>query len=123
MKSRNPLIDPRVAQVRPAVNRPRRKPQLEYRVPITVNAKVTFAQLRQVLQEIGFSETIIRKSHVLFAHQASGAEVALPIYRANRMVLPHHLISVRVTLDANGLMDADDFDDFVAAAAVKESAS
>ena len=57
------------------------------------------------------------------AHEASGAEVALPIYRSNRIVLPHHLITVRIMLDAKGLMDADDFDEFVSSASAKQSAS
>ena len=72
---------------------------------------------------MGFTETVTPKSHVFFAHEPSGAEVALPIYRANRIVLPHHLMTVRVMLDAKGLMDADAFDDFVASASAKQSAS
>jgi predicted RNA binding protein YcfA (HicA-like mRNA interferase family) len=85
--------------------------------------RITFAQLRHLLLDMGFTETVTPKSHVFFAHQPSGAEVALPIYRSNRIVLPHHLVTVRIMLDAKGLMDADDFDDFVASASVKQSAS
>jgi hypothetical protein len=85
--------------------------------------RITFGRLRQLLVDLGFTETVTPKSHVFFAHQPSGAELALPIYRSNRIVLPHHLVSSRVTLDANGLMDKDDFDDFVASASVKQSAS
>jgi len=87
------------------------------------NPRITFGQLRQLLLDMGFTETVTPKSHVFFAHRPSGTEVALPIYRSNRIVLPHHLITVRIMLDANGLMDADDFDDFVASASVKQSAS
>jgi hypothetical protein len=87
------------------------------------NPRITFGQLRRLLLDLGFTETVTPKSHVFFAHQPSGAELALPIYRSNRIVLPHHLVSVRVTLDANGLMDKDDFDDFVASASVQQSAS
>ncbi len=87
------------------------------------NPRITFGQLRQWLLDMGFTETVTPKSHVFFAHQPSGAELALPIYRSNRIVLPHHLMSVRSMLDANGLMDKDDFDDFVASASVKQSAS
>jgi predicted RNA binding protein YcfA (HicA-like mRNA interferase family) len=85
--------------------------------------RVTFAELRRMLLDMGFTETVVPGSHVFFAHQPSGAEVALPIYRSNRMVLPHHLITVRIMLDAKGLMDRDDFDDFVASASAKQSAS
>jgi hypothetical protein len=56
------------------------------------------------------------RSHIFFAHESSGAEVALPIYRSNRIALPHHLITVRITLDAKALMEADEFDDAVASA-------
>jgi predicted RNA binding protein YcfA (HicA-like mRNA interferase family) len=87
------------------------------------NPRITFGRLRQLLLDLGFSETVTPKSHVFFAHQRSGAEAALPIYRSNRIVLPHHLMTVRVMLDAKGLMDKDDFDDFVASASAKQSAS
>jgi hypothetical protein len=87
------------------------------------NPRISFAQLRQLLLDLGFTETVAPKSHVFFAHEPSGAEMALPIYRSNRIVLPHHLLSVRRMLDAKGLMDANDFDDFVAALSTKRSAS
>jgi hypothetical protein len=73
---------------------------------------------------MGFTESVTAKSHVFFAHQPSGAEVALPIYRSNRIVLPHHLSTIRVMLDAKGLMDGEEFDEVVASAAsAKQSAS
>jgi hypothetical protein len=37
--------------------------------------------------------------------------------------MPHHLATVRITLDAKGLMDADDFDAFLESAAAKRSVS
>ena len=85
--------------------------------------RVTFAELRQMLLDMGFRETVVPRSHVFFAHQPSGAEVALPIYRPDRIARPHHLISVRIMLDATGLMDRADFDDFVASISAKQSAS
>jgi hypothetical protein len=87
------------------------------------NPRITFAHLRQLLLDLGFTETVTPKSHVFFAHEQSGAEIALPVYRSNRLVLPHHLLAVRIMLDAKGLMEADAFDDFVVSAAVKKSAS
>lgn len=84
--------------------------------------RITFGQLRQLLLDIGFAETVTPRSHVFYAHQPSGAEIALPIYRSNRIVLPHHLVTVRVMLDAKGLMDRDEFDRIVAAASTKRSA-
>jgi predicted RNA binding protein YcfA (HicA-like mRNA interferase family) len=85
--------------------------------------RITFARLRHLLLDIGFTETVTRKSHVFFAHQQSGAETALPIYRSNQIVMPHHLATVRIMLDQTGLMDGDAFDDFVASASVTQSAS
>lgn len=87
------------------------------------NPRITFTQLRQLLLDLGFTESVTPKSHVFFAHEPSGAEVALPIYRSNRIVLPHHLLTVRIMLDAKELMEADEFDDVVASAAAKKSAS
>jgi hypothetical protein len=84
---------------------------------------VTFAELRQMWSDMGFTETVVPKSHVFFAHPRPGAEIALSIYRPDRFVLPHHLISVRIMLDATGLMDRADFDDFVASTSMKRSAS
>lgn len=85
--------------------------------------RITFAQLRHLLLDMGFTETVTPKSHVFFAHQQSGAETALPIYRSNQVVMPHHLATVRIMLDYKGLMDGDAFDEFVASASVKQSAS
>jgi hypothetical protein len=62
--------------------------------------RITFAQLREFLMDMGFTETVTPKSHAFFAHQPSGAEVALPIYRSNRIVLPHHLSIIRNMPDA-----------------------
>jgi predicted RNA binding protein YcfA (HicA-like mRNA interferase family) len=88
------------------------------------NPRITFAQLRQLLTDLGFTSTVTPKSHVFFAHQPSGAEVAMPVYRSNRIVLPHHLSTIRTMLDAKGLMDGDEFDEVVASAAsAKQSAS
>ena len=85
-------------------------------------SRITVGWLRQLLLDVGFVETVAPKSHVFFAHQPSGAEIALPIYRSNRIVLPHHLSAVRTMLDAKGLMDRDAFDQLVAAASAKRSA-
>ena len=71
------------------------------------NPRITFAQLRRLLTDMGFIETVTPKSHVFFAHKLTGAEFALPVYRSNRIVLPHHLSTIRTTLDAQGLMGGD----------------
>jgi predicted RNA binding protein YcfA (HicA-like mRNA interferase family) len=90
------------------------------RGPNMTKPRITFAQLRHLLLGMGFTETFTPKSHVFFAHQQSGAEIALPIYRANQIVMPHHVATVRVMLDYKGLMDGDAFDDFVASVSIKK---
>jgi hypothetical protein len=85
--------------------------------------KVAFAWLRQLLLDRGFKEVIVPKSHVRFYHERSGTEIILPVYRANQIVMPHHLLTVRFILDAKGLVDEEDFDDLVGSASAKQSAS
>jgi predicted RNA binding protein YcfA (HicA-like mRNA interferase family) len=85
------------------------------------NPRITFGQLRQLLLNMGFTETVTPKSHVFFAHEPSGAEVALPIYRSNRIVLPHHIVAIRIMLDAKGLMEGDEFDDLLSATTLPNS--
>jgi predicted RNA binding protein YcfA (HicA-like mRNA interferase family) len=87
------------------------------------NPRITFGQLRQLLLDLGFTQTVTPKSHVFFAHQRSGAETAVPVYRSNQIVAPHHLVMVRAMLDGKGLMDRDAFDEFVATASAERSAS
>ena len=85
--------------------------------------RVTFAWLRRFLLDHGFTEEIVPKSHIGFRHEDSGAEIFLPIYRSNQLVMPHHLLTVRFTLDGWGVMGADQFDEDVASASAKQSAS
>jgi hypothetical protein len=86
--------------------------------------KISFSQLRKLLLDLGFVETITPKKHTFFAHESSGAEFAMPIYRSNQAVRPHHLIAVRMMLDATGVMEGDEFDEAVASASsAKQPAS
>ena len=87
------------------------------------NPRITFEQLRELLLDLGFTERETQRSHVFFAHASSGAEFALPLYRSNQIVLPHHLVTVRMMLDGKALMDGRVFDAFVATATAKQSAS
>jgi hypothetical protein len=87
------------------------------------SARIKFAQLRDLLLGLGFREVALSESAVGFQHDPSDTLIVLPIYRANRVVRPHHLASVRIMLDGKGLMDADTFDDLVASVAAKRSAS
>lgn len=88
-----------------------------------IRPRVTFAWLRPFLQELGFAEVGVTKSHVRFFHEETAAEVILPVYRSNQIVLPHHLLSVRIQLDGRGVMEGDDFDELVASSCVQKSAA
>jgi len=85
--------------------------------------KLSFATLRRLLLDFGFRETVVPKSHIGFHHAESGAEIMLPVYRASDIVAPRHLLLVRITLDAKGLMDDEKFDEFVDSRSAKQSAS
>lgn len=84
---------------------------------------VTYTWLRQFLRDLGFSEVVVPKSHTGFYHKESGAEVFLPIYRPSQIVMPHHLMTVRFTLDSWGVMEADAFDQAVASGSAARSVS
>lgn len=82
-----------------------------------------FSSLRGLLSDLGFKEIPVKKPFIGFERAESDAVIVLPPYRGNSLVAPHHLIQVRITLDAKGLMDADAFDDYVAATSTDRSAS
>jgi hypothetical protein len=86
-------------------------------------ARIKFAKLRQLLLERGFRQVEFSDRAVGFQHDESDTLIVLPLYRANQVVLPHHLLSVRVQLDGRGLMEGDEFDELVASGSVQKSAS
>jgi hypothetical protein len=94
-----------------------------------------FSSLRRLLLDLGFKEHRFRsdlqfkdgpfkRTFIEFKHDESDTQIVLPgYYRSNSWVYPHHLVAVRVMLDAKGLMEADDFEFLVAKATVEASAS
>jgi hypothetical protein len=85
--------------------------------------RITFAKLRQLLLDQGFTETVVPDSHIAFLHGDSDIDVRLPLYRPNQPVLPRHLVPVRTLLDGRGLLEAEEFDRLLQSAAVKQPAS
>ena len=83
---------------------------------------LTFGQLRQIVSDLGFKETVVPKEFIGFRHEESDTSIFVPIYRSNQVVAPHHLIQFRVQLDAKGILDADEFDRCVASATLKHPA-
>jgi hypothetical protein len=56
---------------------------------------------------------VVPGSQVVFLHAGSDTIIILPPYRANTHVAPRHLAATSVMLDAKGLLDRDEFDEFV----------
>jgi hypothetical protein len=84
---------------------------------------IRFATFRQLLSDLGFRQIQLSDAHIAFQHDATDTLLALPVYKANQHVAPHHLAMFRVQLDAKGILDADDFDRLVASAGLKQTAS
>jgi hypothetical protein len=82
-----------------------------------------FSSLRHMLLELGFKEVPVTKPYIGFQHDESDLLIALPSYRSNSLVAPHHLIYVRMMLDGKGLMAAEEFDRLVANVPVRYSTS
>lgn len=71
---------------------------------------VKFSRLRELLAALGFSEVAVSDFHVGFKHAASDTLIVLPDYKPAACVAPHHLVQVRVMLDAKALLDGEEFD-------------
>jgi hypothetical protein len=85
--------------------------------------RIKFSSLRQLLLDLGFKEVPVAQPYLGFQHDGSDTLIVLPSYRRNSLVAPHHLVQVRIMLDAKGLMDAEAFDRLVATLPTRHSAS
>jgi hypothetical protein len=72
--------------------------------------RVKFSSLRRMLLDLGFAPVPLTKPNIGFKHAECDLLIALPAYRSNALVAPHHLVYVRMMLDGKGLLDADEFD-------------
>ncbi len=89
-----------------------------------IKPRFRFSSLRRMLLDQGVQEGPIKRTFIGFKHDESDTLIVLPgYYRSNSWVYPHHLVSVRIMLDAKGLMDAEDFDRLAAESSVQPSAS
>jgi hypothetical protein len=82
-----------------------------------------FSSLRDLLESLGFEKVLVTKPFIGFQHDGSDTLIVLPSYRSNSRVAPHHLVQVRIMLDAKGLMDAGEFDRLVANGPIRHPAS
>jgi hypothetical protein len=72
--------------------------------------KITFAELRKLLLELGFREAS-RPEEIIFGHQPSDTLFVFRPYRPSDPVASYNLIDVKTMLDARGLMSAEAFED------------
>jgi hypothetical protein len=70
-----------------------------------------FAELRQLLKDLGFSEAR-SESALVFRHPREGLLV-FRRYELDEPVDEHDLVSARVFLDGRGLLDGKEFDGFL----------
>ena len=99
-----------------------------------IKPRFRFSSLRRLLLDLGFKEGRmvldkgvqegpIKRTFIGFKHEESDTLIVLPgYYRSNSWVYPHHLVSVRIMLDAKGLMEAEDFERRVLQATLQTSA-
>lgn len=85
--------------------------------------RIRFANFRDFLLDLGFRQVVLSDAHMAFQHDTTDTLLALPVYKANQAVAPHHLAMFRAQLDAKGILDADDFEQLVASARLKQTAS
>jgi hypothetical protein len=73
--------------------------------------KVTFADLKDLMEQLEFDTIVVPGSHVSFVDRHSGRPFILRSYEDNDTVDPAGLAYVRSTLDAWGIFDREDFDE------------
>lgn len=71
---------------------------------------VPYANLRQVLLRLGFTEHTVPTSHHYFKHEASGVVILLPLYSEEEIVAARNLIAVRGTVDDWDIADRETFE-------------
>jgi hypothetical protein len=68
---------------------------------------VTYGQLDRALRSLGFTcSTVMKEPPVrVYEHKPSGAEILLPPFPEEDLVLDYHLTAARTTLDLFGIAD------------------
>lgn len=71
---------------------------------------VSYADLRQTLLRLGFTEHTVPTSHHYFSHEATGVVILLPLYSDQEPVASRNLIAVRGTLDDWNIANKETFE-------------
>jgi len=72
--------------------------------------KVTFGQVRRLLDELGFEKMPHKEPHVVYEHKPSDTLLFFRPHRLREDVDPMTLSIVRKTLDWKGFLEEDKFD-------------
>jgi hypothetical protein len=71
---------------------------------------VRFAEMRELLLDMGFVEKTFNDGHTGFRHAASDTSFHFRPYEPTDFVIIVHFLMVRRILDERGLLDAHEFD-------------
>jgi len=77
---------------------------------------ITFAELRHFLKGLKFKDDVFQEKFHRFRHARSGTQFIFRPYADDDPVGPGDLRVVQLHLDWRGLMEADEFDRFLAKA-------
>jgi hypothetical protein len=83
--------------------------------------KITFGDLRRLLEERGFDRTPAAGPYVVYKHPVAGAIQAFRAHRASELADPMTLASVRKTLVGFGLMAEEEFEEAIRDAAGRKA--
>ncbi len=84
--------------------------------------KITFGDLRYLLEECEFDQVPVDGPHVVYKHEPSGALQAFRAHRPAELVDPMTLASVRKTLVGFGFLEEEEFEGAVRASAAERKA-
>jgi len=73
------------------------------------NNDVSYDQLSEFLEGLGFTRKRVPGSHVYYRHDPSGALIFVRDYRPGETVDAVNLAGVRATLDGFGVMSREEF--------------
>jgi len=75
-----------------------------------MNNTISFARLRNLLMSLGFQETIVPQSHVVYEHSGSGTTLVFRLYQLDERVSWNDVAVARKFLTERGLLDEDEFE-------------
>lgn len=84
--------------------------------------KITFGDLRRLLEACGFEQTQVDGPYVVYKHRAAGAVQAFRAHRTSKLADPMTLASVRKTLVGFGVMAEEEYEEALREAAAERTA-